>query len=50
MVAATAILSVGLLWSLYGRRFHAGTDGSDTYNRPMADKIHRFDAAGKPIR
>ena len=39
MLAATALLSVALLWSLYGLRFHAGADGSDAYNRPMADKI-----------
>ena len=39
MLAATALISVALLWSLYGLRFHAGADGSDAYNRPMADKI-----------
>ncbi|MES2859269.1 MAG: tetratricopeptide repeat protein [Pseudomonadota bacterium] len=38
-LAAAALLAVAVLWSMYGLRFHAGVDGSDAYNRPMADKI-----------
>lgn len=39
MLGAAALLAVALLWSAYGLRFHAGADGSDAYNRPMAGKI-----------
>ncbi len=39
MLAATALLAVVVLWSMYGFQFHAGADGSDAYNRPMAAKI-----------
>jgi len=34
-----AALALVVLWSLYGLRFHAARDGSDAFNRPMADKI-----------
>jgi tetratricopeptide (TPR) repeat protein len=36
---ACAALAVLVLWALYGFRFHAGLDGSDAFNRPMAEKI-----------
>src|SRR3546814_1738630 len=39
MLAVAAGLAIALLWSVYGLRFHAGADGSDAFNRPMADKI-----------
>jgi tetratricopeptide (TPR) repeat protein len=39
MLATTALLAIALLWSAYGLRFHAGADGSDAFNRPMAEKI-----------
>lgn len=39
MLAVAAALAFALLWSAYGLRFHAGADGSDAFNRPMADKI-----------
>src|SRR5690606_19597962 len=39
MLAVAAGLALALLWSVYGMRFHAGADGSDAFNRPMADKI-----------
>lgn len=39
MLACTGALAVALLWSLYGLRFHAGADGSDAFNVPIATKI-----------
>ncbi len=39
LLAGVALLAVALLWGSYGLRFHAGTDGSDAFNRPMAEKI-----------
>lgn len=38
-VGVVAALAVGVLWALYGFHFHAATDGSDAFNRPMAEKI-----------
>ncbi len=38
-LALAAALAVALLWSMYGLHFHAGADGSDAYNRPIAAKI-----------
>ncbi|HSD16748.1 MAG TPA: tetratricopeptide repeat protein [Thermomonas sp.] len=38
-LAVAALLSVLLLWSMYGLHFHAGADGRDAFNRPIADKI-----------
>lgn len=38
-LAVAALLALVVLWSLYGFRFHAGRDGGDAFNRPMADKI-----------
>lgn len=35
----SAVLALAVLWSHYGFRFHAGPDGSDDYNRPIAGKI-----------
>ena len=32
-------LAVTVLWSMYGLHFHAGADGSDAFNRPIAEKI-----------
>ena len=37
LLAGAAALAV--LWACYGFRFHAAPDGSDLFNRPMADKI-----------
>ena len=39
LLACTALLALAVLWSQYGFRFHAGADGSDAFNRPMAGKI-----------
>lgn len=39
MLAASAVVALALLWSAYGMRFHAGADGTDAFNRPMAEKI-----------
>lgn len=32
-------LGLALLWAQYGFQFHAAADGSDGFNRPIADKI-----------
>ena len=36
---AAGVLGVAVLWAMYGFHFHAGPDGSDGFNRPMAAKI-----------
>ncbi|HEX4853107.1 phospholipid carrier-dependent glycosyltransferase [Arenimonas sp.] len=36
---AAGVLGWAVLWAMYGFHFHAGADGSDGFNRPMADKI-----------
>lgn len=38
-LAVVASLALAVLWTSYGFRFHASPDGSDPFNRPMADKI-----------
>lgn len=38
-LSACVLVSVCVVWASYGFRFHAGPDGSDHYNRPMADKL-----------
>lgn len=38
-LALAAVLAIALLWSMYGMHFHAGADGRDAFNRPIADKI-----------
>ena len=38
-LALAAALAIALLWSMYGLHFHAGADGRDAFNRPIADKI-----------
>lgn len=38
-LALAAALAVALLWSMYGLHFHAGADGRDGFNRPIAGKI-----------
>lgn len=38
-LATAGLLAVSLLWAMYGLHFHAATDGSDAYNRPIAAKI-----------
>lgn len=38
-LALAAVLAIALLWSMYGLHFHAGADGRDAFNRPIADKI-----------
>lgn len=37
--AFAGLLAFGLLWALYGLRFHAAPDGSDAFNRPMEAKV-----------
>lgn len=32
-------VALAVLWASYGFHFHAAADGSDTFNRPMPDKI-----------
>jgi len=39
MVLASGLLAFALLWGAYDFRFHAGPDGSDRFNRPIAEKI-----------
>lgn len=38
-VLAAGVLGLVVLWAMYGFRFHAGPDGSDGFNRAMADKV-----------
>ncbi|GHC00778.1 tetratricopeptide repeat protein [Thermomonas carbonis] len=38
-LSVVALLAVVVLWSMYGLHFHAGADGGDAFNRPIADKI-----------
>lgn len=38
-LVGSALIAIALLWSTYGFRFHASADGSDPFNRPIADKI-----------
>jgi hypothetical protein len=38
-LALAGVLGVVVLWAQYGFHFHAGADGSDGFNRAMADKI-----------
>lgn len=38
-VAAAGVLGLAVLWAMYDFRFHAGPDGSDGFNRAMADKV-----------
>ena len=38
-LAVAALLSLMLLWSMYGLHFHAGADGTDAFNRPIEAKI-----------
>jgi hypothetical protein len=38
-VCAAGVLGLAVLWAMYGFRFHAGPDGSDGFNRAMADKV-----------
>lgn len=38
-VALAGALGLAVLWAQYGFHFHAGTDGSDRFNMPMAEKI-----------
>src|SRR5690606_35061611 len=33
------LLGVAVLWAQYGFHFHAGPDGSDGFNRSLADKV-----------
>lgn len=39
MLGCVALLAVATVWAAYGLRFHAGADGRDAFNRPMADKV-----------
>ncbi len=38
-LALAGLLGVAVLWAQYGFHFHASADGSDGFNRAMADKI-----------
>ena len=38
-LALAGLLAVTVLWAQYGFHFHAGPDGSDGFNRTMADKV-----------
>ncbi len=38
-VMAAGLLGLAVLWAQYGFHFHAGPDGSDGFNRPMAEKV-----------
>lgn len=38
-VALAGALGLAVLWAQYGFHFHAGSDGSDKFNMPMAEKI-----------
>jgi len=38
-LAVAAVVSVGVVWALYGFHFHTGTDGTDAFNRTMPDKV-----------
>ena len=38
-LAVAASLALAVLWSMYGLHFHAGADGRDAFNRPIAAKI-----------
>jgi hypothetical protein len=38
-VVFAGALGVAVLWAQYGFHFHAGSDGSDKFNMPMAEKI-----------
>ncbi|MBO9716231.1 MAG: hypothetical protein J7507_05340 [Pseudoxanthomonas sp.] len=38
-LAAALLLAVVVLWAQYGFHFHAGTDGSDGFNRDLAGKL-----------
>lgn len=39
MLGCAALLALAVIWANYGLRFHAGADGSDTFNRAMPDKV-----------
>lgn len=38
-VGVAGLLGLFLLWGMYGFRFHAGPEGTDSFNRDMADKV-----------
>ncbi|AKC86550.1 tetratricopeptide repeat protein [Pseudoxanthomonas suwonensis] len=38
-LAVALLLAIVVLWALYGFRFHAGTNGSDGFNRELPDKL-----------
>src|SRR5690606_28045960 len=38
-LAGTGAIAIALLWAIYGLRFHAGADGTDAFNAPIAAKI-----------
>lgn len=38
-LALAGLLGVAVLWAQYGFQFHAGRDGSDGFNRSLADKV-----------
>ena len=38
-LALAGLLGIAVLWAQYGFQFHASRDGSDGFNRAMADKV-----------
>lgn len=38
-LAASALIAFGVLWAAYDFQFHAGPDGSDSFNRPLTEKL-----------
>ncbi|MET1161804.1 MAG: hypothetical protein ABWY48_04620 [Pseudoxanthomonas sp.] len=38
-LALAGLLGLAVVWAQYGFHFHAGADGSDGFNRSMADKV-----------
>lgn len=44
-VGCVAALAVTVLCALYGFHFHAATDGTDAFNRAMADKVAEMGSA-----
>lgn len=40
------VIAWGVLWALYGFQFHAAPDGSDPFNRAMADKVAELSGHG----
>jgi hypothetical protein len=46
LLAGSGVLAFGVLWALYRFQFHAGADGSDDFNLPMAGKLADIQSEG----